>query len=139
MCRLDSADEHVSGKPVFVAMELRNQDDSARYMLKWYTPFEGIAGEIFTVEHDGGAVKYQGPLAKRGEPVASDYIEITAGALAEPPWTWPRRTISRPQAPTESSSSQGSTTSQRWRTRCLARAISIVRSDWSAAPSASGC
>jgi peptidyl-Lys metalloendopeptidase len=82
-CRLASADEHVSGEPVLVDMELRNLADTPRYVLKWYTPFEGIAGEIFRVEHDGEAVPYRGILAKRGEPVASDYIEIAAGASAE--------------------------------------------------------
>lgn len=82
-CRLDSADEHVSGEPVLVDMELRNRGDVPRYVLTWYTPFEGLAGEIFTVEHDGEAVPYRGLLAKRGEPVASDYIEIAAGASAE--------------------------------------------------------
>jgi peptidyl-Lys metalloendopeptidase len=82
-CRLASADEHVSGEPVLVDMELRNLADAPRYVLKWYTPFEGIAGEIFRVEHDGETVPYRGILAKRGEPVASDYIEIAAGASAE--------------------------------------------------------
>lgn len=82
-CRLDSADEHVSGEPVLIDLELRNRGDMPRYVLKWYTPFEGIAGEILTVEHDGEAVPYRGLLVKRGEPVATDYIEIAAGESAE--------------------------------------------------------
>jgi hypothetical protein len=82
-CRLASADEHVSGEEILVDMELRNLAEAPRYVLKWYTPFEGVAGEIFRVEHDGEVVPYRGIRAKRGEPVAADYIKLSAGASAE--------------------------------------------------------
>jgi peptidyl-Lys metalloendopeptidase len=82
-CRLTSAEQHVSEEPILVDMELRNLANTPRYVLKWYTPFEGVAGEIFKVDHDGETVPYRGILAKRGDPEASDYIEIAAGASAE--------------------------------------------------------
>jgi peptidyl-Lys metalloendopeptidase len=49
------------------------------YVLKWYTPLEGIAGEIFRVTRDGEAIPYVGILAYRGAPSPDSYILLNAG------------------------------------------------------------
>jgi hypothetical protein len=46
------------------------------YVLIWYTPLEGIAGEIFQVTRNGKELLYQGMLAKRGDPIREEYIAI---------------------------------------------------------------
>jgi hypothetical protein len=49
------------------------------YVLTWYTPLEGIAGDIFQVTRDGEKLPYQGMLAKRGDPAREEYIAIKPG------------------------------------------------------------
>ena len=50
------------------------------YVLKWYTPLEGVGGEIFRVERDGQPIPYEGPLAMRGDPTPDGYVFVDAGA-----------------------------------------------------------
>ena len=50
------------------------------FVLKWFTPLEGLGGEIFRVERDGIPVPYEGPLAMRADPSADDYVHLAAGA-----------------------------------------------------------
>jgi peptidyl-Lys metalloendopeptidase len=68
-----------SGQTVKLQFTLTNNSDEELYVLTWYTPLEGIAGEIFRVERDGELVPYQGILAKRGDPSPDAYILIGAG------------------------------------------------------------
>jgi peptidyl-Lys metalloendopeptidase len=68
-----------SGKPVIVNYSLKNGTEDDLYVLKWYTPFEGIAGEIFLVEMNGEPVQYQGILAKRAAPNEDEYILLKPG------------------------------------------------------------
>lgn len=75
-CILSCQPEYFSGSPVMVGFELRNMSQSSLFMLKWYTPLEGLAGKVFRVEREGVAVEYRGVLAKRGEPTADDYLEV---------------------------------------------------------------
>jgi hypothetical protein len=44
------------------------------YVLKWFTPLEGIGGDIFRVERDGAELPYHGKLVKRGPPVSNREI-----------------------------------------------------------------
>ena len=48
-------------------------------MLTWYTPLEGMAGEILQVTRDGAKLPYQGILAKRGDPTREEYVTIEPG------------------------------------------------------------
>lgn len=84
-CRLTSAASAASaaqpraGGPIEVRFTLVNRSDRALYVLRWYTPLEGIYGNILTVERAGEPVSYQGPLAKRGDPGKDDYLELAPG------------------------------------------------------------
>ncbi len=67
------------GEAVNLRFTLINNTDTRLYVLKWYTPLEGIAGEIFRVERDGQVVPYEGILAYRGDPPADAYVLLDAG------------------------------------------------------------
>ncbi|MBS1251660.1 MAG: hypothetical protein MAG451_00693 [Anaerolineales bacterium] len=58
---------------------MTNRTDTELYVLKWYTPLEGIAGEIFRVERDGQPLSYEGILASRAAPTRDDYILLSPG------------------------------------------------------------
>jgi len=70
------------GDTVTVQFTLTNNSDVDLYVLKWYTPLEGIGGEIFRVERDGQAVPYTGILATRGDPTPEGYQRLEAGQSA---------------------------------------------------------
>lgn len=74
-----------SGEPIMVDFLLVNHAQEALYLLKWYTPLEGIAGEIFQVTRDGQPIPYLGPLVSRGAPTPEAYIflEPDKGVTAE--------------------------------------------------------
>jgi hypothetical protein len=59
---------------------LINQSETGLYVLKWYTPLEGLGGKIFRIEHDGQPIPYKGPLAMRGDPTPDAYVFLNAGA-----------------------------------------------------------
>jgi hypothetical protein len=68
-----------SGEAVPLDFTLINRSDARLYVLKWYTPLEGIAGEIFRIERDGQDIPYQGILATRGTPPAEAYVLLEPG------------------------------------------------------------
>lgn len=65
--------------PVMVRFVLRNDGPRTLYVLRWYTPLEGVRGKIFTVTRDGVAIPYRGPMVKRGQPQAGNYAAIAPG------------------------------------------------------------
>jgi peptidyl-Lys metalloendopeptidase len=70
------------GEPVNLHFSLRNKTDRALYVLRWYTPLEGLYGNIFKVVRDSGEqVPYRGIMAKRGRPTAKDYIPVEPGKV----------------------------------------------------------
>lgn len=69
-----------AGDPVLVTFSLTNNSDQNRYLLKWYTPLEGLGGEIFKVEREGTAIPYEGILASRSDPRPEDYILLEPDA-----------------------------------------------------------
>ena len=71
-----------TGETVPVRFTLTNNADTPLYVLKWYTPLEGIAGKIFRVERDGEVVPYEGILATRAAPSPDDYVLLEPGASA---------------------------------------------------------
>lgn len=77
--KLEIQDTLDHGKVVNMRFTFQNHTDEEIIVLSWFTPFEGIAGEIFDIKHDGKAVSYHGILVKRGDPLAEDYITIAAG------------------------------------------------------------
>jgi hypothetical protein len=74
-----------SGEPIMVYFLLENHTQQGLYLLKWYTPLEGIAGDIFEVTRDGQTIPYQGPLASRAAPTPDSYVfvEPDKGVTAE--------------------------------------------------------
>jgi peptidyl-Lys metalloendopeptidase len=81
-CTLEMDETYPVGEPVHLRFELHNQTDRPLYALTWYTPLEGIAGDIFQVTRDGEELPYQGMLAKRGDPTREEYITIEPGEAA---------------------------------------------------------
>jgi hypothetical protein len=82
MARIEAPSVLPTGEAVKLSFTLTNNTDTSLYVLKWYTPLEGIAGEIFRVERDGQAVPYQGILATRATPSTEDYVRLEPGASA---------------------------------------------------------
>jgi len=80
--RIDAPSSVTVGEPVRVTFTVTNTADTTRYLLKWYTPLEGIAGEIFRVERDGQPVPYEGILATRIAPSADAYVTLEPGGAA---------------------------------------------------------
>jgi hypothetical protein len=68
-----------SGKSLTVQFALMNNSSETLYVLDWFTPFEGIAGDIFQVIYNGQPLQYQGILAMRGDPTPESYLLIKAG------------------------------------------------------------
>jgi hypothetical protein len=68
-----------TGAVVNVRFTLTNTSSEGLYVLKWFTPLEGLAGDIFRVQRDGVDLAYRGKLIKRGPPIAEDYVWIDAG------------------------------------------------------------
>lgn len=71
-----------NGAQVELTFTLTNYAAHPLYVLKWYTPLEGVAGEIFRVERNGQMLPYQGILAMRGDPGPEDYILLQPGGSA---------------------------------------------------------
>ncbi len=80
-CTLEMDESYPVGEPVNLSFELHNPTDRTLYVLAWYTPLEGMAGEIFQITHDGQELTYQGMLAKRGDPLREEYVAIQSGGV----------------------------------------------------------
>lgn len=78
-CKLEVEPSFVIGESVNVLFKLSHSADRSLYILSWYTPLEGLAGEIFRVTREGEQIPYQGILAKRGEPTGEDYRAMDPG------------------------------------------------------------
>jgi hypothetical protein len=68
------------GDPVRLEFTLTNASDLGLYVLEWYTPLEGIWGEIFRVTRDGRSMPYEGPLVSRASPLPEEYVFLEPGA-----------------------------------------------------------
>ncbi len=79
---LQAQNSYVKGEPVIVGFSIKNLSSTDVWILKWYTPLEGIKGRIFQVTCDGVDIPYEGMLMKRGNPERGDYIRIRQGGSA---------------------------------------------------------
>ena len=68
-----------TGAVVKVRFTLTNTLSEGFFVLKWFTPLEGLAGDIFQVQRDGVDLPYLGKLVKRAAPISEDYVWIDAG------------------------------------------------------------
>jgi hypothetical protein len=71
-----------TGAAVPLHFTLTNTTHTSLYVLKWYTPLEGIAGEIFRVERGGQVIPYAGILATRAAPTRDNYVLLSPGESA---------------------------------------------------------
>jgi hypothetical protein len=82
-CKLSVAPRVRAGEPVEVAFQLRNPTARPLYVLDWHTPLEGLLNNIFLVTRDGVEVPYAGPMLKRGDPQADDYVTVAPGTSVD--------------------------------------------------------
>ena len=68
--------------PVELVFTVTNQSDQAVYLLNWYTPLEGIFGDIFQVTYAGQELLYLGPQVMRDAPLPEQYTLLAAGESA---------------------------------------------------------
>jgi hypothetical protein len=71
-----------TGETMPLRFTLTNNADTKLYVLKWYTPLEGVAGKIFRVRRDGEVLPYGGIMATRAAPSADSYVLLEPGASA---------------------------------------------------------
>jgi hypothetical protein len=81
-CTLEMDETYRVGEPVSLRFALHNPTDRPLYVLIWYTPLEGMAGDIFQVTRNGDKLPYQGMLAKRGDPTRDEYVVVEPGETA---------------------------------------------------------
>lgn len=67
------------GEKINLKFTLKNESNTPLYVLKWYTPLEGIGGDIFRVTHHGQTIPYEGILASRTPPTADAYVLLNPG------------------------------------------------------------
>ena len=68
-----------TGAAVNVKFTLTNTSPEGLYVLNWFTPFEGLAGDIFRVQRDGVSLPYHGIQVKRGVPTSENYVWLDPG------------------------------------------------------------
>lgn len=68
--------------PIELEFRVTNHSDQAIYLLNWYTPLEGVLGNIFQVSYEGQQLSYLGPLVMRAAPLAEQYILLEPGGSA---------------------------------------------------------
>jgi len=76
---LKGSQVYAVGDTIWIQFSLENQSQEALYLLQWYTPLEGIMGDIFEVQRDGQPVSYLGILAMRANPTIDSYIFLEPG------------------------------------------------------------
>jgi len=82
--QLSANDSYVAGTPITINFTLENLLDENLWVLNWYTPLEGMRGEIFQVKCDGKEIPYEGMMVKRGDPDRDSYIHIVPrGSVSE--------------------------------------------------------
>jgi|WetSurSiteA1Bulk_404760.scaffolds.fasta_scaffold90187_1 peptidyl-Lys metalloendopeptidase len=74
--RLSAEDHYVLGTPIRISFTLENLTNEYLWVLTWYTPLEGLMGNIFMVTCDGLNIVYEGPMVKRANPEPIDYQRI---------------------------------------------------------------
>jgi len=67
------------GQPVMLQLTLHNSTSQSLEVLQYFTPFEGILGEIFELHFNGEPLSYRGPLVKRGPPLDEDWLRLEPG------------------------------------------------------------
>jgi hypothetical protein len=82
-CALSVAPQHKVGEPVKVTFRLTNASAQPLSVLNWHTPLEGLLSNCLEITRAGTEIPYQGPMFKRGDPGAEEYVTIAPGATVE--------------------------------------------------------
>ncbi len=69
--------------PATIRFILTNRGRDSLYVLDWYTPLEGMQGNLFDVTRDGKEVSYRGMMVKRGDPGRESYHPLQPGQSLE--------------------------------------------------------
>jgi peptidyl-Lys metalloendopeptidase len=81
-CGLTRASRPGAG-PLVLTFTLRNTGAQPLAVLDWQTPLEGLLADVFEIRLDGGEpIPYRGPMIKRGDPSADDYVVLGPGEAA---------------------------------------------------------
>ena len=78
-CVLHAPARVVVGAQVPLRFAVTNQGRQALSLLEWNTPFEGWFGSYVEVTREGVVLPYRGPMLKRGESSADEYLRFSAG------------------------------------------------------------
>lgn len=76
---LEARDRYKFGIPIVLGFTLKNLSQKTAWALTWYTPLEGIKGNIFVVKCDNVIVPYEGRMVKRANPTRDEYICLFPG------------------------------------------------------------
>jgi peptidyl-Lys metalloendopeptidase len=68
---------------VMVNVAITNPNKNTIRVLRWYTPFDGVKEDLFSVTVNGKAVEYTGADYKRPAPADKDYITLKSGETLE--------------------------------------------------------
>jgi len=82
-CELSVAPRLKVGEPVNVTFKLTNPTAQPLSVLNWHTPLEGLLSNCLEITRAGTEIPYQGPLFKRGDPSAEEYVTLAPGATVE--------------------------------------------------------
>ncbi|MEK8031956.1 hypothetical protein AACH06_14100 [Ideonella sp. DXS29W] len=79
-CTLEAPARAVAGQAVMLRFSFSNEGAAALRVLRWNTPLEGAWFAPFVeVRRDGRKLPFQGPMIKRAEPRAEDYVAFAPG------------------------------------------------------------
>lgn len=81
--RLEIDGNQRADTPFNLRFIVTNSNDFPVYVLKAYTPLEGLRSDCLDVLWNGEPVQYDGPLLKRGKETARSYVLIGAGETIE--------------------------------------------------------
>ena len=80
-CDLDIDQTLSAGEPVILRLTLNNTGGQSLEVLQYYTAFEGILGDIFSIHYGDESLSYRGPLVKRGPPTDEDWLLLESGTV----------------------------------------------------------
>jgi len=83
-CAIQAPAQAVAGQPVLLHFSVTNTGATPLQLLRWNTPFEGAWFAPFVeVKRNGKPLPFQGPMIKRADPRAEDYLRLDAGKAIE--------------------------------------------------------
>ncbi len=76
---LSAQNSYILGKQVVIKFTLENLSGREIWVLKWYTPLEGLKGRILKVFCESKEILYEGRIVKRADPATEDYVRLSPG------------------------------------------------------------